>query len=86
MEVRAQSNTVGRLWFFWWGDAREYPGGLLRFDPAFAMFVFTNLLPDKYKLELYYGDKLYMTTKVKVKKNQSAYKNLKLSKDQKPKK
>jgi hypothetical protein len=51
-----------------------------------GVFVFTNLLPDKYKLELYYGDKLYMTTKVKVKKNQSAYKNLKLSKDQKPKK
>ena len=35
-EVRAQSNTVGRLWFFWWGDAREYPGGILRLDPAFA--------------------------------------------------
>ena len=51
-----------------------------------GVFVFTNLLPDKYKLELYYGDKLYMTTKVKVKKNQSSYKNLKLSKDQKPKK
>src|SRR5574337_772533 len=28
--------TVGRLWFFWGGDAREYPGGLLRLDPAFA--------------------------------------------------
>ena len=26
----------GRLWFFWGGDAREYPGGLLRLDPAFA--------------------------------------------------
>ena len=51
-----------------------------------GVFVFTNLLPDKYKLELYYGDKLYMTTKVKVKKNQSSYKNLKLSKNQKPKK
>ena len=51
-----------------------------------GVFVFTNLLPDKYKLELYYGDKLYMTTKVKVKKNQSSYTNLKLSKDQKPKK
>ena len=25
-----------RLWFFWGGDAREYPGGLLRLDPAFA--------------------------------------------------
>ena len=35
-EVRAQSNTVGRLWFFWGGDAREHPGGLLRLDPAFA--------------------------------------------------
>ena len=35
-EVRAQSNTVGRLVFFGGGDAREYPGGLLRLDPAFA--------------------------------------------------
>ena len=35
-EVRAQSNTVGRLQFFWWGDARVHPGGLLRLDPAFA--------------------------------------------------
>ena len=35
-EVRAQSNTEGRLWFFLGGDAREYPGGLLRLDPAFA--------------------------------------------------
>ena len=35
-EVRAQSNTVGRLWLFWGGDAREYPGGLLRLGPAFA--------------------------------------------------
>ena len=34
-EVRAQSNKVGRLWFLW-VDAREYPGGLLRLDPAFA--------------------------------------------------
>ena len=25
-EVRAQSNTVGRLRFFWGGNAREYPG------------------------------------------------------------
>ena len=24
--MRAQSNTVGRLRFFWGGDAREYPG------------------------------------------------------------
>ena len=31
-----QSNTVGRLWCFWGGDALEYPGGLLRLDPAFA--------------------------------------------------
>ena len=35
-EVRAQSNTVGRLRFFLGGDAREHPGGLLRLDPAFA--------------------------------------------------
>ena len=35
-EVRAQSNTVGRLRFFWGGDAREHPGGLLRLDPTFA--------------------------------------------------
>ena len=35
-EVRAQNNTVCRFWFFWGGDAREYPGGLLRLDPAFA--------------------------------------------------
>ena len=36
-EVSAQSNTVGRLrFFFWGGDALEYPGGLLRLDPAFA--------------------------------------------------
>ena len=35
-EMRAQSNTVGRLCFFLGGDAREYPGGLLRLDPPFA--------------------------------------------------
>ena len=35
-QVRTQSNTVGRLCFFGGGDAREYPGGLLRLDPAFA--------------------------------------------------
>ena len=35
-EVSEQSNTVGRLWFFWGGDAREYPGGRLRLDSAFA--------------------------------------------------
>ena len=34
-EVRAQSNKVGRLWLLG-ADAREYPGGLLRLDPAFA--------------------------------------------------
>ena len=34
-EVRAQSSKVGRLWFFG-VDAREYPEGLLRLDPAFA--------------------------------------------------
>ena len=34
-EVRAQSNKVGRLWF-WGVDAREYPGELPRLDPAFA--------------------------------------------------
>src|SRR5574340_1629103 len=33
---RSQGNTVGRLRFFWGGDAREHPGGLLRLDPAFA--------------------------------------------------
>ena len=50
-------------------------------------FVFTNLPPDKYRLDLYYGgENLYITTKVKVKKNQSSYKNLKLKRDQKPKK
>ena len=51
-----------------------------------GVFVLTNLPPDKYKLELYYGDDmLYESTKVKVKKNQTAYKNLKLSRKQKPK-
>ena len=34
-EVRVQSNKVGRLWFLG-VDAREYPGGLPRLDPAFA--------------------------------------------------
>ena len=34
-EVRAQSSKVGRLWFCG-VDAREYPGGLLRLDPAFV--------------------------------------------------
>ena len=52
-----------------------------------GVFVFTNLEPDKYRLELYYGgENRYITTKVKANKNQTSYKNLKLSKDQKPKK
>ena len=52
-----------------------------------GVFVFTNLQPDNYRLELFYGgENRYLTTKVKVKKNRTAYKNLKLSKDQKPKK
>lgn len=52
-----------------------------------GVFVFTNLPKDKYKLELYYGNEdLYESTKVKSKKNQSVYKNLKLKTDQKPKK
>ena len=53
-----------------------------------GVFVFTNLPPQKYKLELLYGgeDKLYTTVKVKVKKNKTSYKNLTLKKDQKPKK
>ena len=33
-EVRAQSNTVGRLWFFWGGDAREH-------KPTFSLSSFT---------------------------------------------
>ena len=50
-----------------------------------GVFVFTNLPPQKYKLELYYGgENRYITTKVKVKKNQTSYKNLKLKKKQKP--
>ena len=50
-----------------------------------GVFVFTNLTPDKYRLDLYYGgENKYITTKVKAKKNQTAYKNLKLKKDQKP--
>jgi flagellar hook assembly protein FlgD len=52
-----------------------------------GVFVFTNLPKDKYKLELYYGsDELYQTVKVKAKKNQTSYKNLKMKTDQKPKK
>ena len=52
-----------------------------------GVFVFTNLPPDKYKLELYYGDeKLYITKKVKVKKGKTSFVNLKLKSTQKPKK
>ena len=52
-----------------------------------GVFVFTNLPKDKYKMELYYGNEdLYNTVKVKVKNNATTYKNLKLKKDQKPKK
>ena len=52
-----------------------------------GVFVFTNLVPGNYKLEMYYGgENLYITTKVKAKKNQTSYKNLQLSKNKKPKK
>jgi len=52
-----------------------------------GVFVFTNLPKDKYKLELYYGNEdLYETVKVKSKKNQTVYKNLKMKTGQKPKK
>ena len=52
-----------------------------------GVFVFTNLPKDKYKLELYYGyEDLFETVKVKAKKNQTVYKNLKIKTDQKPKK
>jgi hypothetical protein len=52
-----------------------------------GVFVFTNLPKDKYKLELYYGNEdLYETVKVKVRPNETSYKNLKLKTDQKPKK
>ena len=53
-----------------------------------GVFVFTNLPKDKYRLELYYDgdDNLYESVKVKVKKNATSYKNLKLKTDQKPKK
>jgi len=48
--------------------------------------VFTNLPPAKYKLELYYGhDQRYLTTKLKVKKNQTTYTEFKLKSTQKPK-
>jgi len=50
------------------------------------VFVFTNLAPEKYRLEMLYGgEKRYITTRVKVKKNKTSYKNLTLKKDQKPK-
>ena len=52
-----------------------------------GVFVFTNLPKDKYKIELYYGnEELYITTKVKSKKNETVYKNLKMNKEMKPKK
>ena len=52
-----------------------------------GVFVFSNLPPMKYKLEVYYGNEdLYITTKVKAKKNQTVYKNLMMRKDMKPKK
>ena len=53
-----------------------------------GVFVFTDLKPDKYKIELYYGDNedLYTTVKVNVKKNRTAYRNLTLKTNQKPKK
>ena len=52
-----------------------------------GVFVFSNLPPMKYKLEVYYGNEdLYITTKVKAQKNATAYKNLMMRKDMKPKK
>lgn len=52
-----------------------------------GVFVFTNLPKDKYKLELYYNNEdLYETVKIKTKKNETVYRNLKLKTDQKPKK
>ena len=51
-----------------------------------GVFVFTNLPKDKYKLELYGNGDLFQTVKIKSKKNQTVYKNLKLKSDQKPKK
>ena len=52
-----------------------------------GVFVFTNLPKDKYKIELYYGnEELYITTKVKSKKNETVYKNLKMNREMKPKK
>ena len=53
-----------------------------------GVFVFTNLPKDKYKIELHYGndDLMYNSVNVKVKKNQTSYKNLKMKTNQKPKK
>lgn len=52
-----------------------------------GVFVFTNLPKDKYKLELYYGNEdLYQTLKIKSKKNNTVYKNLKIKTGQKVKK
>ncbi len=51
-----------------------------------GVFVFSNLPAEKYKLELYYNDQLYESVKIKVKKNQTSYRNFTLKTDQKPKK
>ena len=52
-----------------------------------GVFVFSNLPPMKYKLEVYYGNQdLYITTKVKANKNEVTYKTLMMRKDMKPKK
>ena len=52
-----------------------------------GVFVFSNLSPMKYKLEVYYGNEdLYITTHVKAKKNETVYKNLMMRQDMKPKK
>lgn len=52
-----------------------------------GVFVFSNLPKDKYRLDLFYGDEnLYHSVKIKAKKNHTSYKNLKMKRDQKPKK
>lgn len=52
-----------------------------------GVFVFSNLPPMKYKIEVYYGNEdLYISTKVKAKKNVTVYKNFMMRKDMKPKK
>lgn len=52
-----------------------------------GVFVFSNLQPMKYKLEVYYGNEdLYFSTKVKAKKNSTVYKNFLMRRDLKPKK